>query len=817
MKLLRTTHRGLTCFRDTVEIDYAAAGPGLIALVGDNGAGKTTAMEAAPASLFKRFPTRPGSLYDHCSGSDCFVESIWDDDGREIRVRLVIDAERRRTEGYVYVNGEAYSTGKAASFESAIADLFGSSDLFLSSVFAAQDKSGSFLAMRKGERKSLFAELLGLAGLEALAERARAEAAQAAGRVDKHRAVLAAVEGDGDTVEDLAGRLADAEHNLGISREARDAAVLAERDAGAAVESARGAADRLRAATDAATAADRSVVMTREAQREATIRPLRIRTDATRLRDGIAARGTENLEAAALTRYDVEAASIDSRRAHLRTALDDLPNAAECESKVAALRTERGKLEKAAAEFQTKRDELEALKRTASQRHDEWKRAQAEKTRRVEELRDRVGMIDTASCKGDTWADQDGNDMVGSDCPLLKDAYAARERLDALVENTELDTLSRVAIDADAARLALQEEIDGKADDVTARNTRLAEIAPESEAAQRDLARAWSAENLHTELGGLDERQADAKQHRDDEIATARGKLMAEDESLARIDAEETRELAEADAAIVTASERLIAAEQEDAATAATVAGLRATLDAGTLDAAQAARQDALTARTKTDDAVRQSQQAVDQLEMRIEAAKERAATADAAREAADAALTDLGDWNLLAEGAGKDGIQAHEIAAAAPEISGITNELLQACYGPRFSLTLETLAEKRDGTMREAFDVQVYDGKHPRRVENLSGGERVIVGEALSLALAVYNARKSNVNYETIFRDETVGALDAENAQAYVLMLRRAMELGAFTTCIFVSHSADVIAAADSRLYVADGAVTTEPREVAA
>ena len=751
MRLISTCHKGLTVFKNTVEIDYAAAGPGLIALVGDNGAGKTTCMEAAPASLFKRMPTRPGSLYDHCSGSDCFVESLWDDDGREIRVRLVIDAERRKTEGYVYVNGEPWSSGKSRSFDDAIRTLFGSEGLFLSSVFASQDKSGSFLGMKKGDRKSLFAELLGLGTLETLAERSRAEATQAAGDVEKHRAVLQAVEGDGESVEDLAERLTDAEHNLRVSRNAHESAAATEFFTGEAVEAARSAAGKLQAATDAATAADRGLIMAREAQQEATARPERIRSDAERLRQGIGARRTVIAQRQARDRCLSATKTIDARRAELKQQIGDLPDAAECESILVAMRAERQKME-------------------ANQEHN----------KRAAELQRRGNLIYNVPC--------DANAEPYSGCPLLADAMNAREELRGLMDNHMFSP----TLDAST----------------------LQTIATEFDTAQRDLARAWSAENLHTELGGLDQRQAEAERQRDTEIADVRTKLAAEAEDLAKIDAEENREHAEADQRIVEVSERLILAEQavEDAEHAVAAIGA-----APALDAALAVRQDAATARNQADAALRRSQQAVDQIGMRIDEAKAREAKAAEARQATEAALEHLGDWRLLAEAAGKDGVQALEIAAAAPEISGIANELLQACYGPRFSLTLETLAAKRSGGMREAFDLIVYDGKHPRNAANLSGGERVIVEMALRLSLAIFNAKKNSIRYRTMWLDEMASALDPENAAAFMLMLRRAMALGSFHQVIFVAHLPAVFEAADVRLYVADGAVRVEGAEVAA
>ena len=53
------------------------------------------------------------------------------------------------------------------------------------------------------------------------------------------------------------------------------------------------------------------------------------------------------------------------------------------------------------------------------------------------------------------------------------------------------------------------------------------------------------------------------------------------------------------------------------------------------------------------------------------------------------------------------------------------------------------------------------------------------LINEAVNLGIAVYNMRQDEgIRYETLFGDETVGALDATNPKDYVRMLCRAMDL---------------------------------------
>ena len=82
-------------------------------------------------------------------------------------------------------------------------------------------------------------------------------------------------------------------------------------------------------------------------------------------------------------------------------------------------------------------------------------------------------------------------------------------------------------------------------------------------------------------------------------------------------------------------------------------------------------------------------------------------------------------------------------------------------------------------------------------------------------MGIAIYNMRQGEgIRYETLFRDETVGALDATNAKEYLRMLRRAMELGGIHQVIFICHTPLVWELADNIVSVGGGVVTIGNRE---
>jgi hypothetical protein len=90
-----------------------------------------------------------------------------------------------------------------------------------------------------------------------------------------------------------------------------------------------------------------------------------------------------------------------------------------------------------------------------------------------------------------------------------------------------------------------------------------------------------------------------------------------------------------------------------------------------------------------------------------------------------------------------------------------------------------------------------------------VADGQFVLVNEAVNLGIATYNMRQGEgIRYETLFRDETVGALDAANGKEYVRMLRRAMDLGGLHQVMFICHTPLVWELADNILSVGRGCV---------
>ena len=102
---------------------------------------------------------------------------------------------------------------------------------------------------------------------------------------------------------------------------------------------------------------------------------------------------------------------------------------------------------------------------------------------------------------------------------------------------------------------------------------------------------------------------------------------------------------------------------------------------------------------------------------------------------------TELSNWNLFARCMSNDGLIALAIDDAGPALSGLANELLLACYGPRFTVSIHTLLDSGKGEQKEGFDIVVHDGTtgDAKSMGLMSGGERTWVEACLTRAIALY------------------------------------------------------------------------------
>lgn len=837
MRLETLSLKGILRFHEPVTLDFRDLPPGLIAVTGPNGAGKSTLMEAPIGGLYRKFPSRDKELYDYATRSDSAIDATFELEGRGLyRARLNLDGPHRKAEAVlsrIDADGRAVflNDGKLTTYDAAVAALLPPLDDLLASVFAAQNKAGSFSALDRKGRRQLFASLLGLDRYEAQADKARQASARVARELDRLSAR-----------RDVIARSVTPEVETSLERRAQQLQVEAgtvdtrRAELTRRIEAATQDLDRLRAsaATYTAAVAERDR-LTAEASAKTLDRDAAL-TALTRLRadhDGERRRMDDAL-AAVLARltsdeadtslYDQEMREIAGRQRKV---------VAEAASKIANNKDLLAQAETIRAAANTVR-EINAL----LAEHDQ---AVTDRAKALREYRDRERtLLDALSTvRGQEAslerAERDAHSVAAAPfgeqcapCPLMATIVTAAQRASEQIPALREAVAAKTAIDADLAAVQdvikrVQDMADWHATEGAERRRQRSQLQT-----QADLLPNLTAAEERIALWQTREKDAAAVAARETAEAAARRA-----QRIARLVSERARREEEHDGAVTAQQHRTDTRTQEllaqangllDALLAIEALLVRVTREAAehATSAQQAGEQQALlnTYRREWDETTH--------IRARVEA---ELADLDRQRLAFAAAMTDLKavehqierltgdliDWTLLAKAFGREGLQTLEIDQAGPTVSAYANDLLGSCYGSRFTADLITqdakVSKGKDGSVqKEVFELRIYDqaqGAAPRDLADLSGGERVIVEEAFRCSIALLVAQKNTgTPLRTLFRDETTGALDPENAIRYVAMLRRVQELGGYHQVLFVSHLPDVTQLADAQVRVAEGRI---------
>lgn len=781
---------------DDYTLDLSQLGDArLIAICGKNGVGKSCLLELAiPGALYRTTPTR-GGLTDLATARDAMLESVISVGEQTYTIRHLVDAISRNGESVV-TNGTGqpvYKSTKVSVYDTFAARHFPTEEELFVSTFAPQGSAG-FIGLTDGERKAVLLRVLGISRYEKLAEKARKRAAE-------KRNALATLEA---RIADERGRskpVADADYALATAQEAvtsADHRLAQAREELADAQASASSVDRL-VAEYAAAREKRTGLLTRRREsmarqvdlearitnnravltlaveiRQAVADLERLRTDAARIAAEIATGRT------AISRIETEQAALQKRRAAAATRSE----------RAAARLNDRVRIEVAVQdlpEYETDEEKAFDLVFERQMALDAIRRQHvAGMGERVQGLRGGLEHIAAIGL---------GDHSALRPRDIAANTLSADDEAERLAR--ELPEYEKTALLAlDGARTAWT-----AAQQATAEARQLAARMPEILTAEADYAEAVSE-------GGAVETQAAALAEQHDEVRRELQRALESQTTNSGAIAE-AEPLAKQAEALTRAETRIAELEPQEQAVTRELAGLAAEIEAipeppadpvapdiaGALQRTQAVESEARTAHAALAVAERQATEATE--------SEARLAVLIGEKLGIEA---DLADWNRLADDLGKSGLQALEIDAAGPELTARVNDLLHHCVGSRFSVLINTQPLSADGKRTlEGCEILVTDTVGGREAEasTFSGGERVIIGESISLALTMLGCQRTGVERPTLVRDETGAALDPENARAYVGMLRRAADFVGADRVLVVSHSPDVVALADARVQV--------------
>ncbi|HEX2879500.1 MAG TPA: SMC family ATPase [Polyangiaceae bacterium] len=785
-----------------VRINFDEIPGQIIALVGENGAGKTRLVESWPGSMYRKAPTH-GALAPWAAARDSFIETSFVN-GAPWTVRQSIDAISGKGEAQLLDgNGQAVlESTKVREFDAWAAGHLPAPEVFLNSLFSAQGTNG-LLGLPSAERKAVVLRALGVEDLEAKAERARKQKAAVEAQLATQKARIDDELARGGNLEELQGKIVE-----------HEAAVTA---ADQALQVARANLDNVKAAVEEY---DRQVIARHEAAKR--------RQELHALLDNAKARK----------------ADVEKRLANNRAVLGEADAIRAAEAKGRGLEQEITKLDAQLAGLETS---IEDLRRQGRELEPDIQRAAQRKLGAERQLQATQALL----------ADREAVEQAQADLERLTTAAQmakqAVEDIDAKLEALRGQHVAGAEERIVGLRVALGEVLDAKGLPFaveTARHALAADDAAETTERERPATMQAATEERRAAVQAsrdADAALAKAQQtaHKHAQIAAAAEQLPEHEQAVTDAQAERDRlaakknELAGGHTRLM--GQRLDATQQRDkhAADLEAIKPLRAKVQP--LDSAEAriaelepqvAQLDAEIARIETDlgtasvdtpppsdppalgpakSAVEASEKELSEARSALAVAQQRVTDAQASAakvaelEAETAQLhTDLSDWQKLADDLGKKGIQALLIDAAGPEISTLTNELLSACFGTRYSVSFLTVRLSADGKKEiEDFEIRVLDTEQGRDADGslFSGGQKVLINECLSMAFSVFNCRRHGVSRPTLIRDETGAALSEENGRRYINMLRRGAQIIGADKVLFVSHSRELVEMADSRI----------------
>ncbi len=798
--------RNFMAYHSEVLLDFQ--GIHLAALTGENGAGKSSLLDAITWALWGKARAKRDDDLIHLGQDEMEVEYVFDLNGDLYRIIRKRDASKRgRSDLSLHVQDaggwRTLTESNMRATQTKISQLMRLDyETFINSAFLLQGRADEFTTKPPGERKKILGDILGLQIYDEYAERAKERVVEKEREVDRIMIEIGQIEQELAREPEYQAELAEAQQEAeqkSQDRKMAEQTLDTLRERYRAIEYKQRQLDDLRDRLERAqadideTVKAIEVVQTQLGQYQSILsRRIEIESGLAQLRqakDGVAEWERRLQESFKLSerKNELEKAIADAR-AKIEADLAQLVATINLlQPRVVAIEIQRRQLSEAQAELavlqaleverDNQRQKLTDLKEEAARLTEQNKQLKIE----MDEIKARLTQLAEA----------------GSNCPVCQRPLDETHRLEVSVQLQREGTAKGDTWRAHQARLnevanqqsELQQnlvEAERQLRGLAAMQGKVAQLEQSLKEAEEATVALAVAQAQHAELQQQLETRSFATEviaqlaEVQAELATlgydhaAHQQARAEVEGLAHFE-EEGRVLAEAEKRLPEEEKRLekervrhtrlleqAASDQNEVnrleEETRDLPELRSQLNKASEDLdrwqyeERLARDRVAAAKQKLNDLVR--------------LAKRRGVLEDKLQQVREA----LAIYRELQTAFGKKGVQALLIESAIPEIEDEANKLLSRMTDGRMHVRFETQREAKSGDSTiETLDIRIADEMGSRDYELYSGGEAFRVNFAIRVALSKVLARRAGARLQTLIMDEGFGTQDVQGRERLV------------------------------------------------
>ncbi len=782
MRILKLKLRGAIGIKkglglDEVEIDFTKFGPGLIALTGKNGSGKTSILEQLHP--FRQMVSRDGSLQSHFFLKDSYRILAFELNGEIYESKILIDALTGGSEAYL-IQRQAYgeqqfplNDGKLTTYDIEIEKLLGTPELFFNSVFSGQ-KSKGIAELKPADRRKLFYELLNLNSYEVYLEHAKKELRDQEFKLAKVEGELSAI-----GIENCELRIEQLEaEKTGILKRHEE---LTEEIGGLEVEIST-FEENIKEFDIEIRTSEEKLKGNEEIEKRITAISDEIQTGAKELNSKVMRYNSEIEDNQKLIERNKNLASRKDEISSMIASRD------EAKEKISTLQQEKNsyqtRLNKLQEDYSADLQALNAQEKNLNTLRNELQKLELEAEqheKNLSRMKKDTEIIDVVPC----------NEATGKSCGFLINAYETKSELaELLAENYDYDSLF----------------------EVKERSIKKAEDTYEHD------------KNMYSEKYYVNSKElkdglklVDSNIEQFQKVIEANGNGDLDKMFKDSLEAENNIKLLEQkiDSIRALVNEAVKNLNKEIERLKSEARDLQKKLDLELPKKITQLKEDLATenlqlqsTRTKKNirtglvDELKQEFAKVHQEIEAVKQSKERIAILEEEKKKIE---SEIRDWTFLFKAFDKTGIPVLKLENSGIEITTIANELL-SLFENKFRIVFETTKLKADKkNIKETFDINIVEEDGVVELANKSGGERVWIETALRLAVSLV-VRQQGKNIQTSFADEVDGALDLNNAHIFLQMLINAHNKSGVHNTFFITHRPELLDLIPQQISLSDG-----------